>query len=129
MESPIISFKSSLSVDDAVAAVEEATVSAGFGIQAKHDVNMMMAKRGVEFSSAVRIVEMCEPNFAKGMLGFDLSISAAMPCRISVYEKDGATYLATISPKAMLMMFDAADGSEVADAIEFILVGIMKQAC
>ncbi|MBC8370944.1 MAG: DUF302 domain-containing protein [Planctomycetes bacterium] len=129
MESPIITLKSSLSVDDAVAAVEAATVSAGFGIQAKHDVNATMAKKGVEFESPVRIVEMCEPNYAKSMLGLDLNISAAMPCRISIYAKDGQTYLATISPQAMLTMFDAADGTEVANAVQELLLGIMQKAC
>ncbi|HIA38169.1 MAG TPA: DUF302 domain-containing protein [Planctomycetes bacterium] len=129
MESPIIKLKSSLSVDDAVAAVEAATVSAGFGIQARHDVNATMAKKGVEFESSVRIIEMCEPNFAKSMLSLDINIAAAMPCRISIYAKDGQTYLATIAPQAMLTMFDAADGADVANAVQDVLVGIMEKAC
>jgi uncharacterized protein (DUF302 family) len=129
MESPIITLKSSLSVDDAVAALQSATVAAGFGIQANHDVNATMAKKGVTFEHQVRIVEMCEPNYAKTMLGLDLNISAAMPCRISVYAKDGQTHLATIAPQAMLAMFDAADGADVANAVQDILVGIMNKAC
>jgi uncharacterized protein (DUF302 family) len=52
-----------------------------------------------------------------------------MPCRISIYAKDGQTYLATIAPQAMLTMFDAADGADVANAVQDVLVGIMEKAC
>ena len=36
-----------------------------------------------------------------------MSVSTALPCRISIYEEDGKTILATLKPTTLLAMFNS----------------------
>ena len=60
-----------------------------------------MAKKGVEFTHECRVFEVCQPQQAKEVLEQDMSISTMLPCRISVYEEEGKTILATLKPTAL----------------------------
>jgi uncharacterized protein (DUF302 family) len=48
-----------------------------------------MAKKGVEFAQNCLINEVCQPQQAKKVLDQDMSISTALPSRISIYEEGG----------------------------------------
>ena len=50
-----------------------------------------MAKKGVEFAHECLIFEVCQPQQAKKVLDENMSVSTALPCRISIYEEDGKT--------------------------------------
>ena len=57
------------------------------------------------------------------MLSDDLDMNMALPCRISVYEKDGATQIGMISPKAMLsVLSDSPDLAMIAEEVENVLL-------
>ena len=101
----IITATSSLSVDEAVEAIKEATVANGFGVVGFHNLNQTMAEKGVECPIETRIVEVCNPKVAAGMSGMAAMVSSAMPCRISVYDQDGQTMLACISTHSLLGLF------------------------
>jgi uncharacterized protein (DUF302 family) len=57
-----------------------------------------------------------------------MSVSTALPCRISIYEEGGKTILATLKPTALLAMFDVPKLEEVAQEVEAAIVKIMKEA-
>jgi uncharacterized protein (DUF302 family) len=56
-----------------------------------------------------------------------MSISTALPCRISVYEENGKTVLATLKPTTLLAMFNAPHLEGVAQEVEDTIVKIMKK--
>jgi len=58
-----------------------------------------------------------------------IEISTALPCRISVYEEDGRTILATIKPTALLTMFNAPGAAATAKEVETTMVRIMDETC
>jgi uncharacterized protein (DUF302 family) len=57
-----------------------------------------------------------------------LEISTALPCRISVYEEDGITKLATIKPTAMIALYAKPELKGVAEEVETTLDRIMAEA-
>ncbi len=116
------------SVSDAASALETAVQANGFGVMQVHNLKETMTKKGVEFSHECLIFEVCQPQQAKKVLDEDLSISTALPCRISIYEENGKTTLATLKPTTLLAMFNAPQLEEVAKEVEVSIVKIMKDA-
>jgi len=48
-----------------------------------------LKKKGVDLEMDCRIYEVCSPLQAKRVLEADAAVSAALPCRISVYGSNG----------------------------------------
>ena len=110
------------------ADLEKAVANHQFGVMAVHDLKETMARKGVAFDPPCRIYEVCNPHQARKVLQADLSISTALPCRISVYQEGGRSRLATIRPTAMLAMFDNPGLQDVAREVEQTIVRIMQEA-
>jgi len=70
-----------------------------------HNLKETMAKKGIEFVRECLIIEVCQPQQAMKVLKQNMSISTALPCRISIYEEGGKTNLATLKPTTLLAMF------------------------
>jgi uncharacterized protein (DUF302 family) len=65
---------------------------------------------------------------AKKVLDQNMSISTALPCRISIYEENGKTILATFKPTTLMGMFNTPQLEGVAPEVENTIVKIMKEA-
>ena len=57
-----------------------------------------------------------------------MSVSTALPCRISIYEEQGKTVLVTLKPTTLLAIFNVPQLEIVAQGVENTLVKIMKEA-
>ena len=78
----------------------------------------------------VLLVEVCQPQQAKKVLDENMSVSTALPCRISIYAEGGKTILATLKPTTLLAMFNTPQLEEVAQEVEDTIVKIMEEeAC
>jgi uncharacterized protein (DUF302 family) len=87
-----------------------------------------MAKKGVEFASPCLIYEVCNPLQAKRVLERNMRISTALPCRISVYQTEAGTELATILPTYMLEQFGSPDLKSVAQEVEETMIQMIEEA-
>ena len=67
-----------------------------FGVLGVHNLREKMNEKGVAFERECRIFEVCNPRTAQQVLVENMSISTALPCRVSVYEDEGKTKIATI---------------------------------
>jgi uncharacterized protein (DUF302 family) len=115
-------------VSETAAAVQAAAEANHFGVMQVHNLKETMAKKGVEFARECLIFEVCQPQQAKKVLDQNMSVSTALPCRISVYEENGKTVLATLKPTTLLAMFNVPALQQVAQEVEDTLVKIMKAA-
>jgi uncharacterized protein (DUF302 family) len=115
------------SVSEAADALHAAVQANHFGVMQVHNLKETMAKKGVEFSRECLIFEVCQPQQAKKVLDEDMSVSTALPCRISIYEEGGKTILATLKPTTLLAMFNMPQLKGVAQEVEDTLVKIMKE--
>ena len=57
-----------------------------------------------------------------------MSVSTALPCRISIYEEGGQTILATLKPTTLLALFNTPQLQDVAQEVEDTIVKIMQEA-
>jgi uncharacterized protein (DUF302 family) len=120
--------ESAKSMDELSKALEAAVIRHKFGVLGVHDLRETMAKKGVEFGRPCRVFEVCNPHQAKKVLEANLEISTALPCRISVYEEEGRTRLATIKPTAMIALYPNPELRGVAEEVERTLEAIMAEA-
>ena len=115
-------------VSEVAAALQAAVQAHHFGVMQVHNLRETMTKKGVEFGRECLIFEVCQPQQAKKVLDQDMSVSTALPCRISIYEESGKTILATLKPTILLAMFNAPQLQEVAQEVEDTIFKIMKDA-
>ncbi|MFA6271213.1 MAG: DUF302 domain-containing protein [Candidatus Paceibacterota bacterium] len=115
-------------VSEAAAALQAAVEANHFGVMQVHNLKETMTKKGVDFDRECLIFEVCQPQQAKKVLDQNMSISTALPCRISIYEEGGKTILATLKPTTLLAMFNTPQLEGVAQEVEDTIVKIMKEA-
>jgi uncharacterized protein (DUF302 family) len=124
----LVQVSTSKTVSEAAAALQAAVQANHFGVMQVHNLKETMAKKGVEFAHECLIFEVCQPLQAKKVLDQNMSVSTALPCRISIYEEGGKTILATLKPTTLLAMFNAPELEGVAQEVEDTIVKIMKEA-
>lgn len=115
-------------VTGAATALQTAVQANHFGVMQIHNLKETMAKKGVEFAAECLIFEVCQPQQAKNVLEQDMSVSTALPCRISIYEEGGKTVLATLKPTTLLALFNVPQLAPVAQEVEDTIVKIMHEA-
>ena len=124
----LITLSTDKSVSEAAIALHAAVEANHFGVMQVHNLKETMTKKGVEFESECLIFEVCQPQQAKRVLDQNMSVSTALPCRISIYEEGGKTILATLKPTTLLALFNAPQLEGVAQEVEDTIVKIMKEA-
>ena len=126
-KSMLIKFSTAKTVSEAAAALQAAVAANHFGVMHFHNLKETMMKKGVEFDRECLIFEVCQPQQAKKVLDQNMSVSTALPCRISIYEEDGKTALASLKPTTLLASFNTPQLEGVAREVEETIVKIMKE--
>ena len=124
----LFQLSSTKTVSEAATALHAAVQANHFGVMQVHNLTETMAKKGVEFAHECLIFEVCQPQQAKKVLDQNLSVSTALPCRISIYEEGGKTILATLKPTTLLAMFNVPELEQVAQEVEQTIIKIMNEA-
>jgi uncharacterized protein (DUF302 family) len=121
----LIHLNTDKTVKEAAEALHIAVEAHHFGVMQVHDLRETMWKKGVEIAHECLIFEVCQPQQAKKVLDANMSISTALPCRISIYEEGGKTTLATLKPTTLLAMFNTPQLNDVAKEVEDSILAIM----
>jgi len=124
----LVKLSTNKTVSEAAAALQAAVQANHFGVMQVHNLQETMVKKGVDFERACLIFEVCQPQQAKKVLEQNMSVSTALPCRISIYEEGGKTILATLKPTTLLAMFNSPQLKGVAQEVEDTILKIMKEA-
>lgn len=131
MKSSIITRTTAAGLEEVCARLPDIATKHKFGVLGTHDLKEKMRSKGVPFERECRVFEVCNPHQAQAILNNDMSVSAALPCRISVYREDGRTVLATIEPSSLLALFggDSPGASAIAAEVKTALMAIMDEVC
>ena len=114
-------------VSETATALHAAVQANQFGVMQVHNLKETMAKKGVEFARECLIFEVCQPQQAKKVLEENMSVSTALPCRISIYQEGGKTMLAALKPTLLLAMFNTPQLEGVAQEVEATMIKIMQE--
>jgi len=124
----LIKFSTDKTINDTASALQTAVQANHFGVMQVHNLKETMTKKGVDFARECLVFEVCQPQQAKKVLDENMSISTALPCRISLYEEGGKTILATMKPTVLLATFNTPQLKDVAQEVEESITNIMKEA-
>jgi len=101
----------------------------GFGVLHIHDLGETLRSKGVDFSEDCRVFEVCNPKQAAKVLGIDMQLNMALPCRISVYTEKGQTKIGLIKPAKMLAtLSENKDLLAIADEVEDLTIQMVNNA-
>ena len=84
------------------AELESQAKEVGFGLLNTYDFKQILHTKGYPIEKEITVFEICNPPGAQQALSLIAEISVYLPCRISIYENDGQTTLATIGIEEML---------------------------
>ena len=93
---------SNKSFEHAVVDLEAAVKRHEFGLLHIHDLGTTLRSKGIAFAENCKVFEVCNPGQAAKVLGTDMRLNMALPCRISVYTEQGKTRIGMIKPVPML---------------------------
>ena len=69
-----------------------------FGVLWELDVSSKLKEKGVEYPGTFRILEVCNPQRAKGVLEANIRAGYFLPCKVVVYVADGKTNIGMPRP-------------------------------
>lgn len=115
-------------VSETAVALQKAVEAHHFGVMHVHNLRETLAKKGMQFAHECLIFDVCQPQQAKMVLEQNMSVSTALPCRISIYEEGGKTILATLKPTVLLAMFNTPQLAAIAQEVEDTIITIMTEA-
>lgn len=120
--------ETSIPVDGMEDRLKAAAKNHQFSVLNVTDLQAKIQSNNLDFPSACKVFDVCNPHRAKEVLENKLVISTALPCRISVYEEGGKTKVATLLPTKVLGMFGAEGLDSAAQFVERGLVAIIDEA-
>ena len=80
----------------------------GWKVPKQYDFQKTILKHGAGDIGKVKVIELCQPHYAHGLLKEDKDkyVAVMMPCAIAIYEKsDGKTYVASMNVGMMGKIF------------------------
>ena len=119
---------SQLSVEEVIEKLKEAVPNNKFGILHSYDIKQTLALKGQTLREECHVFEICNPVVAKNILEMDMDLASVLPCRISVYTKDGATKVGMALPTKHIAQLTDLDLSQVIDPVEQALINIIDQS-
>lgn len=113
--------------DRVAEALESIPPNHSFRVLAVHNVQETLAEKGLE-RGPLKIIEVCNAGFAHQALKKDHGVALFMPCRYSVYEKDGKTIVSLGRPTMIAQLMPGIGLEELAGEVEETLKTIMHEA-
>lgn len=95
--------ESEKSVDEVVNTIQEKIGEYKFGILHIHEIQNTLKSKGLEFDNECRVLEVCNPGYAKTLLEEDMKLAVILPCKIVVYTDKGKT---NISINSLTQLID-----------------------
>lgn len=90
--------ESKLDFDATVEAIASSATENKWSMPHQYDLQATMKKHGFDVQP-VKVFSLCKPEHAYKILGSNEErlVSALMPCRVAVFEKDGKTYVSMLN--------------------------------
>ena len=117
------------SFEQAATDLEAAVKRHQFGVLHVHDLGNTLRGKGVDFKDECKVFEVCNPGQAAKVMGRDMRLNMALPCRISVYTERGQTRIGLIKPADMLAGLSQDDALlQIANEVEAQTLQMVDEA-
>ena len=107
---------------------EEDAKETGLMLKKHFAFSKFLPEVGFEIKEYASVFELCKPSIAAKILNVRPELSIFMPCRISVFDKDGVTYVSTPDMSLHIDSMDLDDElkQEMSDVYNQMLGMIQK---
>jgi uncharacterized protein (DUF302 family) len=103
-----------MSFDDAIARIEAALKTEGFGVLCQIDIQAKLKEKlGADFPRYV-ILGACNPPLAQQALQRDINLGLLLPCNVVVYEEAGQVHIGAVDAVRMLSVAHHTEMEELA---------------
>ncbi len=117
------------SVEHAFEDLQDAVKAHGFGVLHTYDFQKTLADKGFPLTNGCIVMDVCNPKQASEVLAMDMSLNMALPCRLSIYEEDGSTWIGMVPPTDQLSLIsDDARVAEAARGVEAAMKAMIEEA-
>ncbi len=121
--------QSSKSVSAAFEAMQAAVKAHGFGVLHTYDFKQTLADKGFPLANGCIVMEVCNPKQASEVLAMDMALNMALPCRVSIYEQDGSTWIGMVPPTEQLSLISGDERiAEAARGVEAAMKEMIDEA-
>ncbi len=115
--------------EDILARLTAAVAAHKFGVISQLDLRAKLAEKGVGLAPVCWVVEVCNPVQAQRVLEQEITLATMLPCRICVYERDGALWVGTLRPGQLVGLMGQPALAPVAAEVEATLCAIIDETC
>lgn len=117
------------SVDRAFEDLQASVKGHGFGMLHYYDFRKTLADKGFDLPNECLVLEVCNPRQAAEVLAMDMSVNMALPCRVSIFEEHGKTYIGMVPPTDQLsLVSEDVRIAEAAREVERTMKAIIDSA-
>ncbi|MED4923501.1 DUF302 domain-containing protein [Anoxybacillus geothermalis] len=117
----------STGMDETIEHLEENLKQEGFGVLWQFSVTEKLQEKGLDFSTPMVILEVCNPQEAARVLNENLLVGYFLPCKLVVYQENGTTKIGMPKPTMLVGMVNEPALKEIAEDIEKRLVACIDQ--
>lgn len=117
------------SVAEAAQALEQNLKEINFGVLWDFNITETLHSKGFDrIQSTFRVLEVCNPKEAEGVLSQNPLVSYFLPCKIVVYEQDGKTKMGIPKPTALIGNLGDDKLQPTAEKIEAQLIEVLNKS-
>ena len=117
------------SFKEAVLDLEGAVSKHDFGVLHIHDLGTTLRNKGIAFQEQCKVFEVCNPKHSSVVMGIDIRVNMALPCRISVYTENNQVKIGFIKPVPMLQtLSDDSEMTKVANQVQDAIMAMVEEA-
>jgi uncharacterized protein (DUF302 family) len=124
----IYSKQSSRTPEEVGKRLEESAARHKFGILHIHDLKATLESKGIQLGSECRVYDVCNPQAATKALHADMRVSTVLPCRISVFSRDGGCTISTLKPTTLFATTGLEGSESLAAEVETEILAIIDEA-
>jgi uncharacterized protein (DUF302 family) len=123
----IYSKQSSRTPEEVGKRLEESAARHKFGILHIHDLKATLESKGIQLGSECRVYDVCNPQAATKALHADMRVSTVLPCRISVFSRDGGCIISTVKPTTLFATTGLEGSESLAAEVETEILAIIDE--
>jgi uncharacterized protein (DUF302 family) len=124
----IYSMQSSRSPEEVGKRLEEASARHKFGVLHIHDLKKTLESKGIQLGSECLVYDVCNPEAATRALHTDMRVSTVLPCRISVFSKNGGCLISTVKPTSLFAATGLKGSEALAEEVERKILAIIDES-
>ena len=127
VQTPLLIYESPYSLTETIKQVKRAIVGQNFKFIRQQSLDEAL---GVNLDNEKKevILYFCNFNKLSQALTLDKRVGAFLPCRISVVERNGRTFIMAVDPKALNSLFDNNRLSPLCDDMKRVYTAILEEA-